>query len=155
MPGYENWSAKMDIFAQMEFIPFKEMIKSLYRAHNKKSSSVALEEAERLESLKVTGICGRKKRFPDDGVYVSTSFWCCADIVTTLNNYNPNDSAMDAKLALLLYGALAERGSSLHIIDQEQFERYFKLRWKDGSWRKWLIISVIIIIIVTVVSTNQ
>lgn len=159
MPGYRNWDEKMNVFENAEFLKLKDFIKSMYRIINRKCPTVTDEELAKLESLKVTRICGPMTRFPNDGLYVNVSFGYFADVISDLSDYTSDDPILKWQLRCALRYAL--RGyqciddDRCETFDRNTFEKRFNLRWSEGMFWKWIIVlSAGILMISTIIAES-
>lgn len=157
MPGYKNWNDKLDLFQDAEFLKLSHFTKSLYRILKKKSSSVTQAELEKLESLKLTEICGPNKRFPDGGIYINTSFGFYADVISDLQDFKSDDPLLKWQLRFALRNSLDQNEqSSSDAFDRVKFERKFNLKWTDGiRWKRAILIIVGILVLFTICTSNR
>lgn len=141
MPKYCNWSVEAEVFVDVDFVKREHFIRALQRIREDMTATVIEQELFGLETLKVRGICGRNKRFPDDGQYVNTTFGFYADVLATMD---ADDSELKWRLRYALLGVLTNvNGGNLELFNRDEFERRFDLRWKNGVRWKWIILLVI------------
>lgn len=137
-----NWNERLDLFQDAEFLKWSDFIKSLYRIHIEKCESVTQFELERLESMKLRGICGPNKRFPDGGIYINTSFGFYAAVISDLYDFGPEDPLLKWQLRNALRNALArDEDDCSDAFDRAKFEKKYNLRWTDGiRWKRAIFI---------------
>lgn len=153
----------MDIFADDEFVEWKDFVESLDRIYQHKSSLVIKAELEKLEmkSLKFREICGPRKRFPDDGAYVNISFGFYADVLSRLPTSRADDQFWKRELRDILQRELRYKSSYLREFDKDmfnraKFEREYNLRWSEGTrWMRIIFLVAVFLLLCTMIASAE
>lgn len=155
-PGYQNWNEKLSKFETVEFLKLRDLDESIYRIYNRwhrsDYSTVVKAEFARFDLIKVIGICGPNKRFPDDGIYVNISSGAYADILSDLAEFAPPDRRLQRQLDYFLRKVPPYNET----FTRTTFEKKFNLRWSDGRrWKRYILVSAGILILITMIANSK